>query len=114
MTFALPPEYDAAETIQIRAHAGMLTTVADNTATLDFEVYKSDEEAGIGADICATAAQSINSLTLADKDFTVTATGLSAGDVLDIRMTTAVNDAATGTVVKAIVGAVKIMLDIKG
>ncbi len=113
-TFALPPEYDSGETIVVRLHAGMLTTVADTSATIDVECYLSDEEAGIGSDICATAAQSINNLVLADKDFTITATGLAAGDLLDIRITTAINDGASGTSVIGIVGAAKILLDIKG
>ena len=113
-SFALPPEYDAGQTVVVRVHAGMLTTVADNSATVDVEVYKGDKEAGIGADLVSDAAQSINSLVLADKDFTIDAAGLSPGDVLDLRITTAVNDAATGTAVKAILGAVEVLLDIKG
>jgi len=114
-TFTLPPEYDAGQTITIRVHAGMLTTVADTTAVIDVEVYKSDGEGGVdGGDICATAAQSINSLSLADKDFTITPAGLSPGDELDIRITTTVTDASTGTAVKAIVSTVKRLLDIKG
>ena len=110
----LPPEYEDGETVVIRAHAGMLTTVADTSATIDFEVYESNSEAGISADLCATAATTINSLTLADKDFTITASGLSAGDWLDVRMTLVVNDGATGTVVQGIVGAVELLCDIKG
>jgi len=114
-TFVLPPEYVAGETVQIRVHAGMSTTVADTTATVDVEVYKSDREAAVdGADLCATAAQSINSLTLGDKDFTVTATTLSPGDILDVRISVTVTDAATETAVAAIIGAVEMLLDIKG
>jgi hypothetical protein len=114
-TFVLPPEYVAAETVQIRLHAGMLTTVADTTATVDVEIFKSDREATVdGTDLVATAAQSCNSLTLADLTFTVTATSLAPGDILDIRITTTVTDAATGTAVKAIIGAVELLLDVKG
>jgi len=114
-TFVLPPEYDAAQTVTLRVHAGMLTTIADTTAVVDVEVYKSDREAGVdGADLCATAAQDINNLTPADKDFTITPTSLSPGDILDIRITTTVTDAATGTAVAALIGAVEMLLDIKG
>jgi hypothetical protein len=114
--FALPPEYDAGQTIEIRAHAGMLTTVADVTATIDFECYQSDEEAGIvgPTDLVTTAATTINSVTLADIDFTLTPTTLVAGDILDIRMAIAINDAATGTAVIGIVGALKMQFDIRG
>lgn len=113
-TFQLPHTYDTAQTVTLRAHAGMLTTVSDGACTLDFEVYRSNDEAGIGSDLCATAAQSIKSLTLADKDYTITATTLSPGDTLDIRMTVAVTDAATATAVIAIIGAVEVLLDVKG
>ena len=112
--FQLPVEYDAGASVTMRLHAGMTTTVADTSATVDVECYKSDGEAGVGSDICATAAQSINSLTDADKDFTITATGLSAGDVLDIRLTITVVDAATGTAVIADIGAIEVLVDIKG
>lgn len=113
-TFSLPTEYVAGQSVTIRAHAGMLTTVSDTTATVDFEVYRSNDESSIGSDICATAATTINSLTLANKDFVITPTTLGPGDTLDIRMTVAVNDAATATAVTAIVGSVEFLLDVKG
>lgn len=99
----LPPNYEAAETVIVRLHAGMITTVADTSATADIECYSIGTSATPSSDLCATAAQSINSLTAADKDFTITATALNPGDLLDIRITLVVNDAATGT---AVIGAV--------
>lgn len=113
-TFQLPYNYVAGQSVTIRAHAGMLTTVASATATIDFEVYRSDDEAGIGSDLCTTAATTINSLTLADKDFTITPASLLPGDTLDIRMAVAINDSATGTAVIGIVGSVEVLLDVKG
>lgn len=114
LQFALPPEYDDGNTVTVRISAGMETTVADGTATVDVEAYKCDREGAVGSDICATAAQSINSLTFANKDFTITPTGLSAGDMLDIRIAVAVNDGSTVTAVIATIGAVELLLDIKG
>lgn len=111
---ALPAEYDAGQTVALRFHAGMKTTVADNACTLDLVCYKSDQEAGIGADLCVTVAQSINSLTDADVDFTITPTGLTAGDVLDCRIAVAYNDAASGTAVIAQIGSIELLCDIKG
>lgn len=111
---ALPAEYEAGETVQLRFHAGMLTTIADTTATLIAAVYKSNEEAGIGSNLYAGAALDVRSLTLADKDFALTSAGLSPGDILDVRINLAVNDAATGTAVKGIIGAAYLMCDIRG
>lgn len=110
----LPIEYVGGQTVTLRFRAGMLTTVADNSATLDVVAYEPDREAGIGADLCATGATTINSVTLADKDFTITATGLNPGDMLDVRIHMAVNDAGTGTAVIAIIGSVELLCDVKG
>lgn len=114
VTLSLPHTYVAGQSVTIRAHAGMKTTVADASATIDFEVYRADDEGGIGSDICATAAQSINSLTLADKDFSITPTTLLPGDTLDIRMAVTVTDAASVTAVIGIVGGIELLLDVKG
>jgi hypothetical protein len=110
----LPPEYVAGETITLRFSAGMLTTVADNTCTLDVEAYALDDEGGISADLCTTSAQSMNSTSFANLDFTITPTGRSAGDSIDVRIAIACNDAATGTTVEPAVGTAKLLCDIKG
>lgn len=111
---ALPPEYDDGQTVTLRVSAGMLTTVADTTATLDAQVYECDRVGGVSSDLCATAAQSINSVTLADYEFEITPTDLVAGDALDIRLAVAVNDAATGTVVEGVIAAIELLVDIRG
>lgn len=110
----LPMEYDDGETVTLRLKAGMLTTVADGSCTVDVEAYKCDGETGVGSDLCATAAQSINSLTFADKDFIITGTGLVSGDLLDIRIAVAYVDTATGTAVEPVVGKVSLLADVKG
>lgn len=114
LQITLPPEYDDGETVQIRLHCGMETTVASVSATVDVECYEADLEGGVVADLCTTDAQSINSLTKADKDFTITPADLVAGDVLDVRITVAVNDAATGTAVIAAIGSIELLCDIRG
>ena len=110
----LPSNYVAGETVTLRFSAGMITTAADTTATLDVVCYKSDEDNTVSADLCATAAQSMNNTVFADLDFTITATTLSPGDMLDVRITMAVNDAATDAVVIGCVGAIKRLCDTKG
>lgn len=110
----VPAEYVGAQTLTLRFHAGMKTNVADNTATLDVEAYLSDEEEGLGADICATAVTTINSVTLADIDFTITPATLSPGSLLLVRIAVAVNDAATGAPVIGIIGSAKLLCDTQG
>lgn len=110
----LPPEYVTGETVKIRVFAGMDTTVASSSATVDIEAYEFDGEGAIGSDLCSTAAQSINNLTNAAKDFVLDASGLAAGDELDCRVTIAITDSATVTAVVGEIGWVALVADIKG
>lgn len=112
----LPPEYVAGETVTIRVYAGMVTTIASTSATIDFEVWKSDRGILVsGSDLSTTtAATTINSVTFGNKDFVITATSLSPGDILDIRMAIAVSDTATATPVIGCAGSVELLIDIKG
>ena len=110
----LPECYEAGETVTLSLSAGVVTTVASVSCTVDVECYKIDKIGGIGSDLCTTSATTINSLVFAAKSFTITSSGLVAGDVLDIRLTIAVNDAATATAVTPTIAAVDLLCDIKG
>lgn len=110
----IPAEYVAGQTLKLRFHAGLLTTLSDGAATLDAEAFKSNGEAGIGSDLVTPAAQSIKSLSLADIDFTIDGTALSPGDWLDVRISIAITDAATVTAVIGIIGESSLLADIKG
>lgn len=112
--FPLPPNYVSGQTVQIRISGGMSTTVADATCTVDVECFETTGAGAIGSDLCTTSAQSINSLTFSDKDFTITASGLEPGDMLSILISIACNDAATGTAVEPRVGEVSILCDTQG
>lgn len=111
----LPWNYIAGNTATLRFHAGMITTVSDGTATLDCEVFElqKDPDDAIGSDLCTTAATTINSTTFANVDFALTATNLAAGDILDVRITTAVNDGATGTAVIAGITFAHLLCDVR-
>lgn len=110
----LPECYDSGETITLAISAGMKTTVASSSCTVDVECYKIDKISGIGSDLCATAATSINSLTFSTKSFTITSSGLVAGDVFDVRITIVCNDTGTATAVTPTIAAIDLLCDIKG
>lgn len=110
----LGDEYIAGSDVRIRIRAGMITTISDGAATVDVEVYAHDQDGGVGPDLCATAAQSINSLTKANKDFTITSTSLAPGDLLSVRVTVAITDTATGTAVIGEISRIATLRDIKG
>lgn len=113
--FQLPPSYVAGQSVRLAATAGMKTAVADVAATLDFECFKAGLDTLVsGSDLVSTAAQSINSLVFAAKNFEVTAITPAPGDWLDIRATVLVNDAAGASAVIAALAAVELQLDIKG
>jgi len=111
----LPWEYQSGESISLRFVAGMITTVAGTSATLDVEAFKlqADPDDAIGSDLVSTAATTINSLTFANIDFVLTPTGLSPGDILDIRVTVAVNDGASATAVIAALTSAKLLCDVR-
>jgi hypothetical protein len=114
LLLTVPESYVSGETVQIIMSCGMLTTIADTSCTVDVEAYKLDKVGGVSADLCATAAQSINSLVFAEKTFTITATTLNAGDVLVVRIAITCTDAATATAVKPTIASIDPTFDIKG
>lgn len=113
----LPPNYDDGETVQVEFEAGMLTTVADTSCTVDCEVYGISGSTGVavdGLDLCTTAAQSINSLTMTNAKFDVSAASLTAGQRLSIRIIVIINDGASGTAVEGVIRDISLLCDTKG
>lgn len=112
---AVVPEcYVAGQTISIVLHAGMKTTIADTSCTIDVESYKPDNLGSLSADLCTTSAQSINSVTFAAKTFAINPATMSPGDVLDVLVSITVTDAATVTAVTPSIAAINVVCDIRG
>lgn len=112
-TVKLPPNYETGESVKIRVHVDM-ATVSDTTATVDVQAYKSNENAGVGSDLVTTSATSCNSTTESDKDFGINASGLVAGDELDVRIAVAITDSATPSGVTVTIGKVSLLCDTRG
>ena len=112
--FCLPAEYDGGQSVTVRLRAAMLTTVADAATTVDVNCYKSNRDGAAGADLCTTDAQSMNSLTPANLDFTITPTGLAAGDRLVFILTFAGSDVTHVGVMIPEISQVEVLLDIRG
>lgn len=116
--FVLPPEYVAGGDVTIRLPVSLQVTgtPTNNGSTIDLEVYEQSDAGAVGSDLCATAAQTFAALsTWYNKDFTITATGLVAGDVLNVKITSSVIDseAGAGTIILNLAPP-KVLLDIKG
>lgn len=112
----LGPEYISGQDVQLRIRAGMVTTVASTSAIVDVECYADNEDGapvGSPTDLCVTAAQSINSLVKANKDFVITTTNLAPGVVLDFRVKIAITDSGTGTAVIGEISRISLLEDIR-
>lgn len=115
ITLEVPAEYVAGQSFTLRFCAGLLTTLSSGAATLDVEVFRTNRQGVVtGADLYTGAALDIKSLTLTDKDFPLTVSALSPGDLLDVRITITIVDSATATDVIGIVACVERIVDIKG
>jgi hypothetical protein len=112
--FVLPPEYYSGGQIQVVVRAAMLTAIADTSCTVDVQCWPQDDNGAAAADICATSAQNMNSLTPANYTFTITATNRLPGDVLNIRLAFAGTDAGNLAVMIPEISKVTVKLDIRG
>jgi hypothetical protein len=110
----VPDNYDDGETIQLRFRAGMVTTVASVSCTIDAEAFTLSTGATVASDLVTTSATSINSLSVTEYDFTLDAANINPGDLLEVRLTIACNDSGTGTAVTPTVYAVSLLCDTRG
>jgi len=110
-TIEVPQDYVAGQSFKIRLHGGMHTTVADTTATADLEVHKCDGDRTVSADLASAAsANNINSVTYSDVNFTITATTLTPGDLLDVRLSITTEDAGnSGADIRGVIGKVSLV-----
>lgn len=111
--FVLPPEYVSAGDVNIRFRCQLYGAGTNNGSTLDVSAYEQADGA-VGADICATDAVTFAAkATYYNKDFTITATDLIAGDILLIKITASVIESAASALA-FYSDSPKLMIDIKG
>jgi len=91
----LPDNYKSGGTLKLRLKNQLFGAGTSGASTLDLNVYKKDGEGATGADICATAAITPTKGAWQTSDFTVTPTGLVAGDQLTVKVTGVVVESAT-------------------
>jgi hypothetical protein len=113
LAIPIPANYEDGQTIQLQIRAKMETTVADVSCTIDAEAYVGADGA-VGSDLVATVAQSMNSLTAAAYTFTINATGVDPGDLLEVRLSISSNDAATATAVTPAIYSIALLCDTRG
>ena len=117
--FVLPPEYVAAGDVTIRMPSALIKTGAptDNGSTLDIAVFEQSDAGAVGSDLSTTTPAATYAAldTWYNKDFVITAAGLVAGDVLNVKITSTVIDseAGAGTIILNLAPP-KVLVDIKG
>lgn len=109
--FTLPESYVAGSAVTVRI-AAKLAGAVEVAGKVDL-VAKKQGNGALGADICATAAQTVTGDdTYANFDFVVTPTTLSPGDVLALEVNCD-NDDTAGTANKAMsIGAVSVRISV--
>lgn len=105
LKFMVPMNYVAGQAARFSFYCGMITTVADTSCTLDLSAYL-EGSGGLksGSDIVTTSATSINggpagTFAYVTFDLSVSSPTLSPGDWLDLLITIAAVDAASGSAV---------------
>lgn len=109
--FALPAEYLSAGNIRLRVTCNVTQGEGEGTKTIDADVVSNDDDGTVSADINETDPVTIDD-TPTGREFTITPTGLAAGDELDVVLTLVVEDGgldATGEIER-----IDVLLDVKG
>lgn len=98
LMFQIPYHFVGAQDFRLRLVAGMVTSVASVSATIDAEIRVSNGIGGInGSDIVTTSATSVNTVGATTNDFLCTGSGLERGQMLDLRITSATNSATASS-----------------
>ena len=111
----IPDNYQDGETVTLRIRAGMVTTIASASCTVDVEaIVRTGTGSAASADLVTTAAQGMNSLTAGDYDFQLNPALIDPGMLLEVRLSISYNDVATGTNVIPTIYAVDMLVDTRG
>lgn len=112
--FVLPAEYDPGQDIKVVVNAKFVNSGGTTlTHTIDVEVYKLGDDGTVGSDLNTVSAQTLTA-SAADYTFTITPTGLVAGDRLRLLVRGTVTEAGNTGTLKAVIGSAEFQLDIKG
>ncbi len=111
-TFTLPQNYVAASSITLKV-AQRVTVIANTTANIDAEAYKSNDNGGVGSDQVTTTAQTNNTTGWVTHSFTITGTSFSPGDEVDLYLSAVVDDSGGANSSKSEVGGVYLELSTK-
>jgi len=112
-SFMLPPNYVAGSAITIKFTAKYSGSGTAGTKTLDMEAYKLAKAGTVGSDLCSTTVQTITSSSV-EYSFTVTPTGLVAGDKVQIIGTLVVQETGNVSTLTGEVSDARACYDIKG
>ena len=105
--YELPPGYVADGAVTVRFRAKYAGTGTAGTCTIDIECYELDADGAAGADINATAAINLTN-AFADREFTITDTGLAPGDRIRVLMRTSIQETGAANPLYAQLGSMEV------
>lgn len=111
VTFQLPAEYVAGQTVTLRVKCKTSGGQGEGTKSIDAEVFLNDEDGSVTDVATTTAAITIDD-TYTDRDFVITPTALVVGSELDILLTSVIQDAGVDGKFQCV--SVELLLDVKG
>lgn len=110
---ALPECYVDGTDITCRLSA-RVDTAANTSATIDAEAHETDRSGSVGSALISASTQDINSTSYADKDFVIGGSNLVTGDAIDLQVTAAVDDSGGSNGSNAQIGAVELLMEVRG
>lgn len=111
--FTLPPNYVAGGGIQVQLKVSNIGPGTQTSCTLTIKAYKSDGNGAVGSNLGPSDRTHAAKTTWYLKDFPITATGLVAGDTLNIELTVVNIESAVANLVWTC-DEVAMLLDIQG
>lgn len=112
LLIALPGSYVAGSAVQLRLH-GRITAAMANSRCVEVSVYRLDSQGGCSAALCAALTRDLTT-AWSDLTFPISSASLAPGDMLDVLMTVCLDDAGGGSVGKAQIGRVELLLGTQG
>jgi hypothetical protein len=110
---ALPPEYVAGGDLKLIAHAKYDGPGVKGQADIDMTAFKRELNGTGGSDLVTTSPIAMTD-SFADREFTVNASGLAAGDHLICYVRTEINESGGSDVLVSTIGQIRAQMDIQG
>ena len=95
--WAIPPDWNPGSPLYIVADHELVGSGTAVVSTIDFNAYKHNRAGNVGSNLVTTPAATIGT-SVVESEFAITATDLTFGDKINVKMTTSVTETAASAV----------------